>query len=62
MCIIIIINKPHSFKLFRVTKYAKFILFFLNVAMEFSACQEGLCDVLFGKNVSPEVWAPPPAT
>lgn len=37
-------------------------MLFFNVAMEFSACQEELYDVLFGKNVSPAVCAPPPAT
>lgn len=56
MCVfIIIINKPYLFKLFRITKYAKSMLSLKKkkVAMEFSACQEGLCDVLFGKSVSP---------
>lgn len=35
---------------------------FFNVTMDFSARQEGLCDVLFGKNVFPVVCAPPPYT
>lgn len=61
--IIIIIIKLYLFKLVKSLNMSYLWWWgFFNVAMEFSACQERLGDVLFGKNISPAVCTPPPAT